>query len=88
MGGDVLDEDEHANKVKSMLAHLDKAQWLLLWSGGDKGEQGNLVQLYRTFLEQLLLMFEESMDENVLQTIIDKMDFNADGDLAKGLAKV
>lgn len=38
-------------------------------------EKFKKFEMYRKFLEWLLTMFESSMDQNILQNIVDKMDF-------------
>lgn len=47
-------------------------------------------EMYRKFLEWLLTLFESSMDENILQNIVDKMDFKQEDEvkIQKNVGKV
>ena len=97
MGFEIMNEDEQCEQIKMQLVSLDRAQYLLKHSlNKGKGEQseGNTsmrqLEFLRKCLEWMLQVFEGSMDEKILESILDKMDYNqtAPESITKNISKV
>lgn len=100
IGGEILNEDQHCERIKSYLCQIDKAQYLLKSSQNKRKKHGKVQdrpQLHiqqlgklRKLLEHLLVLYELSMDDNILQSIVDRMDFTTETESAiqKNVLKV
>lgn len=98
MGFEIRNEDNDCELIKDNIIKVQKVEFLIDNYGeeGAKKEELERLLFYKGNLEMLLQVYEGSMDENIFQSFLEKLNFEAVdwkdkvarvGELAKELAR-